>query len=223
MQKVCLIVFSLLSQKALLLGVQGFVGTGSSPQPGTFGRPGTSRIAASSFDIDSDGEAEQYVGEKNVDPVREIGVGYANGVSGYGRYHDLVVDLGLEGKLKQIGSLPSKRKVSPFDVFCNRELKQSQLAAVGFDMDYTLCQYKQPAFDKLAFDGAKEKLVYKLGYPKEVLEFEYDHEVIFIRVLTERTLHGGWKEGFSCWRCSHVAALDERLDHRQGQGKFFED
>jgi hypothetical protein len=43
--------------------------------------------------------------------------------------------------------------------------------------DYTLAQYRQPAFDKLAFDGAKEKLVYKLGYPEEVLEFEYDHEV----------------------------------------------
>jgi hypothetical protein len=40
-----------------------------------------------------------------------------------------------------------------------------------------LAQYRQPAFDKLAFDGAKEKLVYKLGYPEEVLEFEYDHEV----------------------------------------------
>jgi hypothetical protein len=43
--------------------------------------------------------------------------------------------------------------------------------------DYTLAQYKQPAFDKLAFDGAKEKLVNKLGYPKEVLDFEYDHKV----------------------------------------------
>jgi HAD superfamily 5'-nucleotidase-like hydrolase len=42
-------------------------------------------------------------------------------------------------------------------------------------MDYTLAQYQQPAFDKLAFDGAKEKLVHALGYPKEVLDFEYDH------------------------------------------------
>lgn len=41
---------------------------------------------------------------------------------------------------------------------------------------YSLAQYQQPAFDKLAFDGAKEKLVHKLGYPEEVLDFEYDHE-----------------------------------------------
>ena len=51
------------------------------------------------------------------------------------------------------------------------------IQAIGFDMDYTLAQYQQPAFDKLAFDGAKEKLVSKLGYPKEVLDFEYDHTV----------------------------------------------
>ena len=48
--------------------------------------------------------------------------------------------------------------------------------------DYTLAQYQQPAFDRLAFDGAKEKLVMRLGYPKEVLDFEYDHEVGIIGI-----------------------------------------
>jgi hypothetical protein len=64
-----------------------------------------------------------------------------------------------------------------FDIFCNRELKMSHIKAIGFDMDYTLAQYQQPAFDQLAFDGAKEKLVHKLGYPETVLDFAYDHEV----------------------------------------------
>ena len=49
------------------------------------------------------------------------------------------------------------------------------LRAIGFDMDYTLAQYQQPAFDRLAFDGAKRKLVYSMGYPEAVLDFEYDH------------------------------------------------
>jgi hypothetical protein len=48
-----------------------------------------------------------------------------------------------------------------------------------------LAQYQQPAFDKLAFDGTKEKLVNKLGYPKEVLDFEYDHEV---RVVLQKQI-----------------------------------
>lgn len=57
-------------------------------------------------------------------------------------------------------------------IFCNRELNGEQLEAIGFDMDFTLAQYNE-AFDLLAFNGAKQKLHYDLGYPKEVLDFEY--------------------------------------------------
>eukprot|EP01041_Mallomonas_annulata_P005744 gene5744-11613_t len=58
-------------------------------------------------------------------------------------------------------------------IFCNRELNGEQLQAVGFDMDFTLAQYNE-AFDLLAFNGAKAKLHYNLGYPKEVLDFTYE-------------------------------------------------
>lgn len=93
------------------------------------------------------------------------------------RFNGLLNSVNLKGKLKHVTDvLPSQRKVSTYDVFCNRELKLSNLKAIGFDMDYTLVQYQQPEFDRLAFDGAKEKLVKKLGYPKEVLDFEYNHE-----------------------------------------------
>jgi hypothetical protein len=139
-----------------------------------------------SYEVDSDEEAEQRLGE-SAGPNGSGSVVTVNNnlhtlegdssISNKGRYDDLLMELGLAGKIKHANDLPSKRQVSCYDVFCNRELKQGKLAAVGFDMDYTLAQYKQPAFDKLAFDGAKEKLVYKLGYPKEVLDFEYDHEV----------------------------------------------
>ena len=88
---------------------------------------------------------------------------------------DVLDSLKLTSKLKSVANLPALRRLSNNDVFCNRELKVSGIRAIGFDMDYTLAQYKQPAFDKLAFDGAKEKLVEKLGYPEEVLSFIYDH------------------------------------------------
>lgn len=42
-------------------------------------------------------------------------------------------------------------------------------------MDYTLAQYFT-AFDQLAFDGAKQKLMKDLGYPQMVDAFEYDPE-----------------------------------------------
>ncbi len=38
--------------------------------------------------------------------------------------------------------------------------------AVGFDMDYTLSQYKPETFEKLAHDLTVEKLVGVFGYPE---------------------------------------------------------
>lgn len=131
----------------------------------------------SSADVGSDEDAEQRLGD-------EIDIGKANNIDdgqflvgdGPERWEGLLASTGLEGKLRHVVDLPDERKVSTYDIFCNRELKMDNLVAIGFDMDYTLAQYQQPAFDKLAFDGAKEKLVTNLGFPKEVLDFEYDHE-----------------------------------------------
>jgi hypothetical protein len=135
--------------------------------------------SSSSYDFDTDEEAEQHMGEKpnsTEDPVVNTGKPAFNGGPA-GRYDDLISAVGLEGTLKHVNDLPAERKVGMYDIFCNRELQQEAIGAIGFDMDYTLAQYKQPAFDKLAFDGARDKLVKKLGYPEEVLDFEYDHEV----------------------------------------------
>jgi 5'-nucleotidase len=96
------------------------------------------------------------------------------------RYDEILTQLGLDQDpdiVNIVRQLPPKRIVSPFDVFCNRELKLSAIKAIGFDMDYTLAQYRQPNFDRLAFDGAKEKLVKNFGYPEEVLDFRYDHSL----------------------------------------------
>merc|ERR1719247_2768897 len=49
----------------------------------------------------------------------------------------------------------------------------ANIEAVGFDMDYTLAQYNE-AFDMLAFEGAKDKLV-DMGYPEEAIRtFKFD-------------------------------------------------
>ena len=58
-------------------------------------------------------------------------------------------------------------------IFCSRELNMANIEAVGFDMDYTLAQYNE-AFDMLAFEGAKDKLV-DMGYPEEAIRtFKFD-------------------------------------------------
>jgi hypothetical protein len=53
-------------------------------------------------------------------------------------------------------------------IFCNRSLNMRNITAVGFDMDYTLAQYKPETFEALAYNGTIEKLVKDLNYPAEV-------------------------------------------------------
>lgn len=65
---------------------------------------------------------------------------------------------------------------TPSDLFCNRELTMDQIEAIGFDMDWTLAQYNE-AFDLLAFNGAKEKLVTWLGYPESMLDMVYSQDM----------------------------------------------
>jgi HAD superfamily 5'-nucleotidase-like hydrolase len=132
----------------------------------------TSSSSSSSYEVDSDEDSEQLL----IDHPLDADSATINGLRIGSRYYNALEAVGIfPGDLKQVSNLPPKRTLSPNDVFCNRELRLSGIQAIGFDMDYTLAQYQQPAFDKLAFDGAKEKLVHKLGYPKEVLDFEYDH------------------------------------------------
>ncbi|URE19623.1 hypothetical protein MUK42_10387 [Musa troglodytarum] len=59
-------------------------------------------------------------------------------------------------------------------IFCNRSLNMKNIIAVGFDMDYTLAQYKPETFESMAYDGTVKKLVYNLGYPHEILEWTFD-------------------------------------------------
>ncbi|GMH16213.1 hypothetical protein Nepgr_018054 [Nepenthes gracilis] len=59
-------------------------------------------------------------------------------------------------------------------IFCNRSLNMKNIVAVGFDMDYTLAQYKPETFESLAYGFTIKKLVYDLGYPPELLEWSFD-------------------------------------------------
>jgi len=94
------------------------------------------------------------------------------------RYSGFLEEVGLGDEVEvmnQITKLPSKRAISTYDVFCNRDLRLEGIRAVGFDMDYTIAQYDEVTFAELSFEGAKRKLVEQLGYPEEVLDFKFDH------------------------------------------------
>nr|CAD7588684.1 unnamed protein product [Timema genevievae] len=59
------------------------------------------------------------------------------------------------------------------EIFVNRSLHLENIKFYGFDMDYTLAEYKSPQYERLGFNLVKARLV-SLGYPQEILEFEYD-------------------------------------------------
>ncbi|KAL7547161.1 hypothetical protein ACHAWF_010476 [Thalassiosira exigua] len=147
---------------------------------------------ASTYDVDPDGDAEQSLAEgagarvvaPPPPPAADV-ESYANGDGEASLLEKMDLDL------SSASSLPPRRPIAAADFFCNRELRLDNLKAIGFDMDYTLAQYRQPEFDKLAFDGAKEKLVRSLGYPEEVLDFEYDH-TYWVRGLIIDTQRGNF-------------------------------
>lgn len=109
------------------------------------------------------------------------------------KYLSLLDQTGLIHRLHGTTLEMPPRRISNRDVFCNREIKLENIRAIGFDMDYTLAQYKQPEFDKLAFDGAVKKLVSDKGYPEAVLNFTYDNaDKFWIRGLIIDTQRGNF-------------------------------
>ncbi|XP_035672039.1 cytosolic purine 5'-nucleotidase-like isoform X6 [Branchiostoma floridae] len=71
-------------------------------------------------------------------------------------------------KLKTLDSVGIKPRV-----FVNRSLRLDKIKFYGFDMDYTLAVYKSPEYECLAFDQVLKRMV-DIGYPEELLKFEYD-------------------------------------------------
>ncbi|XP_011301315.1 cytosolic purine 5'-nucleotidase isoform X2 [Fopius arisanus] len=73
-------------------------------------------------------------------------------------------------------------------IFVNRSLHLENIKFYGFDMDYTLAEYKSPQYEQLGFNLLKERLV-SLGYPQEIRAFEYDPSFP-VRGLWFDTLYG---------------------------------
>ncbi len=58
-------------------------------------------------------------------------------------------------------------------IFVNRTLNMKQIAAIGFDMDYTLVRYDSQAFEAMTYNEIKKKLCEERNYPKAILNFKF--------------------------------------------------
>lgn len=58
-------------------------------------------------------------------------------------------------------------------IYVNRTLNMKQIAAIGFDMDYTLVRYDSEAFEVMTYKEIKKKLCELKGYPKVVNDLKF--------------------------------------------------
>lgn len=95
-------------------------------------------------------------------------------------------------KSKSPAGAPLKPRLSPRDIpksaqiFVNRNLKMTTVGLIGFDMDHTLANYAPNAFEELAFEQAKRKLV-EDGYPEAVAALRYDPEFVIRGLVVDKT------------------------------------
>lgn len=80
------------------------------------------------------------------------------------------------------GALPRNHRI-----YCNRNLRLDQIAAVGFDMDYTLAIYKQAEIDRLSIEATTRKLV-ELGYSETLLRMPFPPGFAVRGLLIDRQL-----------------------------------
>jgi HAD superfamily 5'-nucleotidase-like hydrolase len=59
-------------------------------------------------------------------------------------------------------------------VYVNRNLRLDSVEVFGFDMDYTLAIYRQPALEALSVECTLRKLVEDRGYPEEIKTISFD-------------------------------------------------
>jgi HAD superfamily 5'-nucleotidase-like hydrolase len=64
-------------------------------------------------------------------------------------------------------------------IYVNRTLNMKQIAAIGFDMDYTLVRYDSCAFEETTYKEMQKKLIEIKNYPKVVgdLKISFNHAI----------------------------------------------
>jgi 5'-nucleotidase len=71
-------------------------------------------------------------------------------------------------------------------VFVDRNLKMTTVRAIGFDLDHTLAHYDPVPVEELGFDLTKKKLVEGKGYPREILDLQYDPQWVIRGLVVDR-------------------------------------
>ncbi len=86
------------------------------------------------------------------------------------------------GHPRPVGSLPLPTR----RIYCNRTLNlRGGISAIGFDMDYTLVHYDVEAWERRAFEHARERLLQQ-GFPVATLAFDPGYAMLGLIIDVER-------------------------------------
>ncbi|XP_065828218.1 cytosolic purine 5'-nucleotidase-like isoform X2 [Oscarella lobularis] len=70
-------------------------------------------------------------------------------------------------------TLGHERDFAKGRIFVNRSLNLQRIKFFGFDMDYTLAEYRSPEYEELGTELVVERLL-SIGYPQDLKEAKYD-------------------------------------------------
>jgi len=73
-------------------------------------------------------------------------------------------------------------------IFTTRTLNLNSIKVMGFDMDYTLVVYKDDVLEDLIYRLTAERLVEKLGYPKEIRDQRFDSKWVIRGLIIDKKL-----------------------------------
>lgn len=73
-------------------------------------------------------------------------------------------------------------------IYVNRTLNMKQIAAIGFDMDYTLVRYDSAAFEEMTYREIKKKLIDNRQYPKVIDNLKFDINLAIRGLVIDKPL-----------------------------------
>jgi HAD superfamily 5'-nucleotidase-like hydrolase len=73
-------------------------------------------------------------------------------------------------------------------IYVNRTLNMKQIAAIGFDMDYTLVRYDSEAFEEMTYEAIKQKLCELRDYPAAINELKFNFNLAIRGLVIDKPL-----------------------------------
>ncbi len=73
-------------------------------------------------------------------------------------------------------------------IYVNRTLNMKQIAAIGFDMDYTLVRYDSEAFEEMTYKEIQKKLMDLKNYPKAIADLKFQINLAIRGLVIDKPL-----------------------------------